>query len=565
MSRFYSGTLALLVIIGATLHFEDVAASDTRYLVFQIFTAGAGFTTESDVQAIRKLPDMGQIEVDVRDIAERIGSKGDNRNKLGFAIGPLALDYTDQQLRDLIRASFAIAARNDVAVVFHIDDSKFWMNRQDLWRDKHNVEWLDWDARANTGQFLNWGEKWKLAPQMCFNSPQIVGEVKRIATEVIGNELKRGLDELDRQSKGYLFGGVIVGWETALGRDYDSGRSLGYCALTNLGYSRLRPPNDRDAELETVVTDWIELWSGNISAAGIPVAKIFSHIAFSSREQYADESENVRKARTYSDYVSWSPVKVAFGATHNPGFTAYSEASIQAEIYAELANHGNPPWASAEGANVVIHHGPMHRASESMESYLAMRFNHGAAITNVFGWNIGTSSNPFRASTESAEALAAYRKFLAGTALAEPDPTSLRSATNPLAARMHALPDKLRSYQASGHDMRKVMLLVGEMEAQLNQGNLPAAEAKLNEIEAIAQSSGSEPQAVAGSADAVDVSRRSLQKRMHDLPARIHAYKDNGGEVRPVMRLVERLEGYIGDGDLTSAQKTLDEIAAIIE
>jgi hypothetical protein len=376
----------------------------------------------------------------------------------------------------------------------------------------------------------------------------------------------RSTDNLKRQSKGYLFGGVIVGWETALGRDYESGRSLGYCALTNLGYSKQRPPSDHDAALETVVNDWIDLWSNSVNAAGIPTAKNFSHIAFSSRKQYADESASTREARTYSDYVSWSPVKVAFGTTHNPGFTTYSEASILNEIYTELANQGNPSWASAEGANVVIHHGPTHRASESMESYLAKRFNHGAVITNVFGWNIGASSNPFRASTESADALTAYRAFLAGQALVEENPTAGGSDSSSLDTRMRALPDKLRSYQASGGDMRKMMPLVGEMESHIRQGDMPAAEAKLNEIVALAKVGGSDTQAtVVNPVETLDAAGQSLQTSMGELPARIHTYKDNGGDVRPVMRLVERLEGYIRDGDLGPAQKTLDEITTIIK
>ena len=45
-----------------------------------------------------------------------------------------------------------------------------------------------------------------------------------------------------------LCAGVIVGWETAIGRDVDTGRDLGYCALTNLGFtanSRLRTSTAR--------------------------------------------------------------------------------------------------------------------------------------------------------------------------------------------------------------------------------------------------------------------------------------------------------------------------------
>jgi hypothetical protein len=67
-------------------------------------------------------------------------------------IGPLALDYTDSQLRTLIQRTFEVASKYHIAVGLHIDDSKFWMNRSDLWNNPSNVEWLDWSGTPNTGQ-----------------------------------------------------------------------------------------------------------------------------------------------------------------------------------------------------------------------------------------------------------------------------------------------------------------------------------------------------------------------------------------------------------------------------
>jgi hypothetical protein len=47
-----------------------------------------------------------------------------------------------------------------------------------------------------------------------------------------------------------------------------------------------------------------------------------------------------------------------------------------------------------------------------MEDYLARMFNHGATLTNVFGWGVGDSANLFCRAAESADSIAAYRKFL---------------------------------------------------------------------------------------------------------------------------------------------------------
>jgi hypothetical protein len=53
------------------------------------------------------------------------------------------------------------------------------------------------------------------------------------------------------------------------------------------------------------------------------------------------------------------------------------------------------------------------------EAYLARSFNHGAKIVDLFGGFQGEGAGEFGRSTESDEALAAYRKFLRGGHLAE--------------------------------------------------------------------------------------------------------------------------------------------------
>ena len=218
-------------------------AAPTQYLMFQLFTAGAGFTTEADTHVISQLPDPTFLDTEAKKILDFVGERGDDQHRLGIVVGPLALDYTDAQLRTLIERTFAIASKYKIAVGFHIDDSKFWMNRRDLWSNPANVEWLDWQGTPNTGQYLNWGGgPWKLAPQACFNSPAIVAEARRVAGGVIGRAIAEQFAKLRRDGDEALFAGVIVGWETAIGRDLETRRDLGYCALTNLGFSAGAPP-----------------------------------------------------------------------------------------------------------------------------------------------------------------------------------------------------------------------------------------------------------------------------------------------------------------------------------
>ena len=62
----------------------------------------------------------------VRDVKKAIGVTGDARHKLGFTVGPLCFDMSDEETRQFIQDSFAVAREHDVAVAFHIDDSMSW-------------------------------------------------------------------------------------------------------------------------------------------------------------------------------------------------------------------------------------------------------------------------------------------------------------------------------------------------------------------------------------------------------------------------------------------------------
>jgi len=117
---------------------------------------------------------------------------------------------------------------------------------------------------------------------MCFNSKPIISEVQRLARDVIGQAIKQGVDRLTSLGKPEFLSAVIMGWETSIGRDYDNIKlPLGYCALTNLGFSKGKAPKDVDIELESVVHDFIQLWAKSLVDAGIRKEKIIWHLAYS--------------------------------------------------------------------------------------------------------------------------------------------------------------------------------------------------------------------------------------------------------------------------------------------
>ncbi|MBI4346913.1 MAG: endo-1,4-beta-xylanase, partial [Elusimicrobia bacterium] len=390
-------------------------ASDPDYLAFQFFTYG----DESVFP-----PSSETIDERVAGLVRAIGETGSPSRKLAAMLGPLTFDHSDAELAALIDAAFSIALTRGVAVGFHLDDSMFWKTRAELWGDPSNVEWLDWEGTPGTGRRIDWDESMKgtkLAPQMCFNAPAVVAEVKRRAS-VIGRAIRRGLDRLDAAGRPELFAGAIAGWETHIGRDYATNARLGYCALSNRGFSRARPPADPDAELEGVVREFIELWADGLAAEGVPRERLYAHVAMMSRAAYGSDPR--LSTTTYSQANHFAPPSVSFGRGFRPGFTTYPATGLFPELHEELRVRGTPRWASSEGSRVSPGNATRER---DMETYLGRMLNHGAALVNVFAWGMGPDhdSNYFRRAAESEEAKAAYRKFLRGEPLRELPPPAV--------------------------------------------------------------------------------------------------------------------------------------------
>lgn len=418
--------IAFLFILSTSAESSSVRSLETRYLAFQVFTdsldphSGAG----SDASASGP-PDRRTLDDFALDLIDRLGSTGDSRNRLALMFGPISFEHSDQSVARLISDVFDIALSRGVAVGFHLDDSMFWRNRADLLGDPQNIERMGWNGPLSAGRRLDWGPiPTVLAPQMCINSPVIEAEVIRRGRDIIGASLAQGLARLKDADREDLFVGVIVGWETQIGRDVTSpGTPLGYCVMANLGIGPQTGAAEMDRARVGAVAHFIDLWSKAVVAAGVPVERIYSHIAFAPREYFDPKQANA----TYEQAVNFATIDTAFGGSHRAGFSTYPTPGLLGEIYAAAHSRNNQPWASAEGANVNLTNAVLSRGNAgsgmSTETYLARHFNHGAVIVNIFGWGLGDSTNPFRAAAERPEAIAAYAKFLAGATLNEGPPT----------------------------------------------------------------------------------------------------------------------------------------------
>lgn len=470
--RFFgicAAVLALFVVSTTLLSAQRSAQGKTRYLLFQIFTYGG-----QSGSAV--FPPQSELEATVKDIAFRIGSKGDLRNKLGVCLGPITLKHSDDEIRRLIAHGFDLARRHDVAIAFHIDDQMFWDGRKDLERPE-SIEWIDWKGTACTGRRLDWSATpAKVAPQLCLNSPPVQAAVTARA-RLIGGELKKHVEKLQREGKAHLYAGTIAGWESMIGRDFATGKPNGYHALSNKGFTAARPPARIELELTQVIKDFIELWSRQLVEGGAPRDKIYSHIAFT--EQGFEDPSRVAEAS-----IGMATADTAFGKWYQPGFSLYPGEDTFRLILEPLRKHGNPPWIMAEGTNVVPNGVP---GEANMESYLGKMFNHGAVIANIFSWGIGGEAererNLFRRATENPEALNAYRKFLTGKPLKEIPRSLTAFSPKKLQAKIQRIQSELPNWvHGKPERFAAAQRLMERLDRALKSNNFMEADSTADEV-----------------------------------------------------------------------------------
>ena len=452
--------------------------SATQYLAFQIFTGAR------DSEELREAfpPPTRDTAATVAEIIRVVGGVGNAPRKLAFIVGPLSFDNTDDQVRDLIRDSFAVALENNVAVGLHIDDSMFW-GRLAYLNTPENIEWLDWSGKLNTGRRVDWSSiPLQVMPQLCVNSPAVQAVVTSRAG-LIGEAVSLGIAALQAAGRPELFAGVIAGWETQIGRDFATGEYLGYCALTNKGYSAEYPPADLNEARADVTREFVELWANALVDAGVPATKVFSHTAFlaKARFDYVKFAQPGRFPGTYLETVNFTPPRVAFGGGHYAGFSTYPQFGFLEQVHTERATHSNPPWASVEGTALDPAATDI-RSAMPMEQYLGDLFNRGAILVNIFGWDVGGADNLFRRVAQSEDAVAAYRKFLRGELLAQSAAVQLPSSE--FFPKMERLRNELPPY-FSRYGTVEVGPLYETLRRHLDQGHFADAEAIVDAILAV--------------------------------------------------------------------------------
>lgn len=406
-------------------------ANHPRYLLFQSFFGANGSTGETTAPAAW---DQAQLKTKLSDYVDQIQEKirphalaqVANR-QYGFSIGPLTLEQSDQDLKDSLQTAFAVALERKVAVAFHFDVTHFWKFARNadgtLLSDSRgaqdNREWKDWSGTIADKD--PWDNEPGLLPSMCFECAQVKALVDHAAAAVIAPAIQAGLQRLRAAGQEDLFAGVIVGWEAG------SMNTIGYHALTLKGYNAATSLADLNKAQQQVLHDYLLRWTKTLAINGVPREKLYTHTSNFSQGAVDHNFEPVKQHLGAQNFDDWllnfsangpDSFWESFNDHASGGFSVYADpcehGTFQA-IWEEAARHGGS-WAMAEGTNVVIDGRP---SAIRWETYLARIFNHGGTLACIFGGFLGPGSGGYGKATESDEAAAAYRNFLAGKTLQE--------------------------------------------------------------------------------------------------------------------------------------------------
>ena len=355
--------------------------------------------------------------------------QGDER-KWGVSVMLPSWSAPTTALRGYIEQSFDLAIEYDVALHFTIDSLE-WEPRPDLWNyaspgeegfsedNANNVEWSDWDGTPFPHRFRDWGTPEKMAPVMCYNSEGLLNAVSEILQDGIAPALLAGMEKLEDAGKESLFAGVTVGSEPALPNYQGIERSnpriaklmdsldvpktrIGYCALTNLGYSQQNPPDDFAEALAEINRSYTEYWARELYEAGIPSAKMYTHVAAGAGVVGSLAIKHTN-----------APLDIAFTDYARPGWTTYPNGPLAnsfSVLYEALAEHDNPPWGGTESNPQGLEQRGM-----PMDEYLDRHYDYGATLVVI---NIGATDEKMMSRLRDAvwgdEAISAYQAFLDG-------------------------------------------------------------------------------------------------------------------------------------------------------
>jgi hypothetical protein len=308
-------------------------------------------------------------DAEVLAISTKFGSQSNKRVAVGLGVIISMLNKSPSDYLADLNSQLALSKKYDLPILIKLDAEVWWQYRSDLWNwwdtskagynvnNKNNVEWYDWtpDAALKIA-WLNWGQQIRTLPPPNLMSPAYITAWKAEMTKAV-NVIKTWSDGLAPEKK-YLFGGIVLGWESSIGvtnfyypngnnqlttstaTDLTSGRtitSLPSRGVQTIGYAAVKTAGIASSgvltqEMQTeVVRRHLENQSKTVNELGIPRTQIFTHCG------------------------GWAVGETLYTAANNayscPGWSFYSKAydpTKDLTAMAALAKSDAPHWGAVE-------------------------------------------------------------------------------------------------------------------------------------------------------------------------------------------------------------------------
>jgi hypothetical protein len=254
-------------------------------------------------------------ESEVQTIYSKFGGQSNRKVAVGLGVIISVLNGEPSAVLAKLNSQLVLAAKYDLPISIKLDGEIWWTYRSDLWNwwdpakagynpdNKDNVEWTDWnrDAAIKIG-WLNWGSQIRMVPCPNLMSPKFQEAWRTEITKSV-NAIKTWYDGLP-EGKKYLFGGIVAGWESAIGMSvfhYPNGNSylnqpvsgdpvtgitvtmLPSRGLQTLGYAAVKTAGIASSgtmteQMQTeVVRRHLEAVTKTVFDLGIPRSLIFTH------------------------------------------------------------------------------------------------------------------------------------------------------------------------------------------------------------------------------------------------------------------------------------------------
>lgn len=395
----------------------------TRLVISTLLLANASSVSADDAQADQPasiasaepeyLVILGEPDSFAQDFA-RIPSEG--RRRLGFGSKLRLLDTNVEDLARQTTLALDTAERTGLPVLLSLDDWNF----PEPSSDPEVVEWTNWPGPGEDhgpiaeGRWINWGFWFFTSPPPNFESPKFRANVRQRLQEAVLPVVAARVEKWAHEGREHLFAGLVVGWETGYYTFYQrvdpenpptidaTGRShshqlreftekdavgTGYAALTTRGYDRAKVQTLAEREglseraavkqlMTGVINDYIGFIADLCRDAGIPRARLYSHIAGlgSFDDAFLESIDMHHDGRVL-------PIKTAVHASCRPGVTVTPEWCDLDAVAGTFRSAGQPAWGAVEIeiTNAI-------RDEAAALAYLNRLTACGAKLICVYGW-----------------------------------------------------------------------------------------------------------------------------------------------------------------------------------